>query len=42
VEEDNRDADCKYVMERRRSPPEVSIRVEMTSGVTSMFSALAM
>lgn len=42
MEEDNRDADCKYVMERRRSPPEVSIKVEMTSGLTSICSALAM
>ena len=37
-----RDADCRYVMERRKSPCEVLMSVSMTVSGTSMFSALAM
>lgn len=41
VDADNREADCKYVIDRRRSPLEVSISVATTSGVTSTCSAVA-
>jgi hypothetical protein len=30
VEDERREADCKYVIARRRSPDEVDIRVSMT------------
>lgn len=42
VDADSRDADCRYVIDRRRSPLEVSISVATTSGVTSTCSAEAM
>ena len=42
VDADSREADCRYVIDRRRSPLEASIRVATTSGVTSTCSAVAM
>jgi len=42
VEEDNRDADCRYVMARRRSPEDVVMRASMTFELISIFSVEAM
>lgn len=42
VEVDSREADCRYVIDRRRSPLEVSISVATTSGVMLTCSAVAM
>jgi hypothetical protein len=42
VEEDNREADCRYVMARRRSPEEVLMRVSMTFESIVILSAEAM
>lgn len=36
-----READCRYVIERRRSPCEVLMSAETTASETSMFSARA-
>ena len=42
VEEDNREADCRYVIARRRSPDEVVIRASITFGLIVIFSFEAM
>ena len=42
VEEDNREADCRYVIARQRSPEEVAMRESMTFESTVIFSAEAM
>lgn len=41
VNVDRREADCRYVIDRRRSPLEVSISVVTTSGVTLTCSSVA-
>ena len=41
VEEDNREADCRYVMARRRSPDEVVMRASMTFESIVIFSVEA-
>lgn len=41
VDADSREADCRYVIDRRRSPLEVSMSVATTSEVTSTCSAAA-
>lgn len=41
MDAERREADCKYVIERRRSPEEVEISVEMTEGSRWMCSAVA-
>ena len=40
--EDNRDADCRYVIARRRSPPETVINASTTEAVTGTRSHSAM
>ncbi len=40
VDEARRDADCKYVIARRKSPPDVVINSSMTELSAPMFSAL--
>lgn len=40
--EDNREADCRYVIARRRSPPETARRASVTGGVIGIFSVSAM
>ena len=42
VEEDNREADCRYVMARRRSPDEVVMRASITFESIVIFSFEAM
>lgn len=41
VDDESRDADCRYVMARRRSPDEVLIRALITAGFASMCSVVA-
>jgi hypothetical protein len=41
VDAERREADWRYVMERRRSPEEVEMSVEMTEGSRGMCSAAA-
>ena len=41
VEAERREADWRYVIERRRSPDEVDMSVEMTEGSRVMRSAVA-
>lgn len=42
VDEAKREADCKYVIARRKSPPETAIREFMAAGDMVIFSVLAM
>ena len=42
VEEDNREADCRYVIARRRSPEEVVMRASITFESIVIFSVEAM
>ena len=42
MEEDNREADCRYVMARRRSPEEVVMRASITFESILIFSVEAM
>jgi len=42
VEDERREADCRYVIARRKSPDEVDIKVSMTGLSTLMCSASAM
>lgn len=42
VDDESREADCRYVIARRRSPEEVDIKASMTPASTLMCSASAM